>query len=165
MMCDIMNIADEKITKARLRQNGNLAIRYESGEVREGLKARRLFPLTNKDGYINLVDRNDEEVGIILDLRSLDKDSRDNIRMSLERYYVLPQILEIISIEEKYGIGRWDVSTNKGKKSFEVVNNNTDIKKLGGGHLVIIDSDDNRYEIRDYKRLNNTGRKLLEERL
>ena len=164
-MRNLMNIKDCKIQKVYLGQNGNLAIRYKNGKVRNGLKPRRLFPLTNKYEYISLIDQNDEEVGIIRDLRSLDNDSRNSIQMSLDRYYVLPRILKIVRIEEKYGVGNWLVITDKGEKSFEVLNYSVNIKRLGRGHLVIVDSDDNRYEIPDYRRLDKTSVRLIEERL
>ena len=161
----MLNISDNKIEKTKMEQNGRLAVHYKNGEVKSGIRPRRLFPLTRKNKYINLVDTSEQEIGILTDLRALDRESRNNINTCLDRYYVLPKVVEIMSIEDKYGVGRWHVITDRGEKEFEVLNYNTDIKKMGGGHYIIIDSDDNRYEVPDINKLDTAGRRLFEDRL
>ncbi len=149
----------------QLIEKDMLKIDFANNVVMEKVRPRRLFPLTYKDKYILFLDSNGEEVGILSDIEELDMKSKKNIRALLDRYYLLPEILEIISIKETLGVMRWYVKTDKGYKEFEILDTTIDVKKLGEKHLVIIDIDDNKYEIKDYEKLNSASRNMLEEQL
>lgn len=155
--CDIENV--------QLMANGNLAIKCRNGESIQGVKPRRLFPLTLKEKYINFIDEEDTEVGLISNLKKLDKKSRKNIKAALDRFYLIPKIEQVDKIEEKMGIVRWYVQTDRGEKDFEVLNSRTDIKSYGNGHYIIKDSDDNRYEIINLYELDKASIKIIEEQL
>lgn len=164
-MCNKTSIKMRDIKCVQLIEKDMLKINFANNIVIEKVKPRRLFPLTHKDKYILFLDSNEEEVGILLDIEELDSKSKKNIRALLDRYYLLPEILEIISIKETLGVVCWYVKTDKGYKEFEILDTTTDVKKLGEKHLVIIDIDDNKYEIKDYEKLNPASRNMLEEQL
>ena len=134
----------------------------KDGTVHENLEPRRLFPLNNPDMYITLLDSNEKELGFVRDLLELDEDSANVLRECFAEYYMIPKITRLIAAEEKFGSINWSVATDRGDISFQVRNRHSDIKKLYGSNRVIIrDSNDNRYEIEDYTKLDSHSLRLL----
>ena len=132
------------------------------GTVIEDLEPRRLFPFSNQSMYITLLDADEKEVALIRDYEELDENSRDVLDACFAEYYMIPQILHLNSSVEKFGSLQWDVETDRGRVSFRIRNRHSDIKKLYGTRRVIVrDSNDNRYEIKDYTALDSHSRRLL----
>ena len=149
---------NDKIT---VYENNLVNVEREGGERFEMLEPRRLFPVSNLDNYITLLDNDGEEIAIIKSLNDISEDSRRIIRESLSNYYLVPKITRIISVTEKYGTLRWDVETDRGVKSFDIRNRNHDIKVQKSGAVRVRDADDNRYVIEDYKALDPHSRAFL----
>ena len=144
--------ADDKI----IRYSNNLVtLILENGKKIEALEPRRLFPISNMSNYITLLDDEGIERGLIVRLSDIDDESRKLINESLDDYYLVPKITKIISITEKSGTIRWTVLTERGEKRFDIRNRNHDIRASKNGKIRICDSDDNRYEIDDYRALDS----------
>lgn len=144
--------ADDKI----IRYSNNLVtLILENGKKIEALEPRRLFPISNMSNYITLLDDEGIERGLIVRLSDIDDESRKIINESLDDYYLVPKITKIISITEKSGTIRWTVLTERGEKRFDIRNRNHDIRASKNGKIRICDSDDNRYEIDDYRALDS----------
>lgn len=126
------------------------------------VKPRRLFPFTRPDQYISLLDEENQEIGIIRLLKTLRRAERNHIDVYLDQFYFVPHILEILDLNETYGISRWEVMTDHGPRSFEVRRRSTDIRLLGQNRVLIKDADDNIYEIPDLTKLPPRSRVLLE---
>ena len=132
------------------------------GTVIEPLEPRRLFPITNTERYITLLDQEEHEMGFIRDPADLDPDSRTALEECFKEYYMIPKILHLLESEEKFGSLKWRVDTDRGEISFRIQNRHSDIKRLWGTNRVIVrDSNDNRYEIRDVTTLDAHSRRLL----
>ena len=142
-----------KNDKIEKEENNLVTLTLESGEVISTLEPRRLFPVSREDKYITLLDPDGDEAAIIKDLSDLSEESRKAIKYSLDDYYLVPKIIKIISTGEKYGTLRWTVETDRGIKSFDIRNRNHDIKVYKDGKVRVRDSDDNRYTIDDYNKL------------
>lgn len=124
------------------------------GTVIENLEPRRLFPISDKDRYITLLDAAEREVAIVKDVSSLDAGSRRALEDCFREYYLIPKITQVYEVSEKSGALTFRVMTDRGEISFRIRNRHSDIKMLGGSSRVVIrDSDDNRYEIPDYDAL------------
>ena len=108
--------------------------------------------LLNSDGV---------EVALIRSLSDIDGESREVVETSLDDYYLVPHITRIISTGEKYGTLRWTVDTDRGIKNFDIRNRNHDIKMFKDGKVRVRDSDDNRYVIDDYTKLDAHSRAKL----
>ena len=147
--------------KITVYENNLVNVERESGEKYEMLEPRRLFPVSNLESYITLLDGEGEEIAIIKAISDLSEDSRKVIRESLSNYYLVPKITRIVAITEKYGTLRWDVETDRGVKSFDIRNRNHDIKVQKSGTVRVRDADDNRYVIDDYKLLDAHSRAQL----
>lgn len=141
--------------EARITRQGIalVCVEFYSGEKFENLEPRRLFPVSGLTKYITLLDKDGNEKAIIRTINNLMPESQKVIEECLEQYYLVPKILKVIDTSEKYGIIKWIVNTDRGNKFFEIRNRNHDIKVLYDGRILIRDSDDNRYEITDYKNL------------
>jgi hypothetical protein len=141
---------NDKIEK---EENNLVTLTLESGEVIKTLEPRRLFPVSREDKYVTLLDSDGDEVAIIKDMSELSEDSYKAVKYSLDDYYLVPKILKILVTGEKYGTLRWTVETDRGIKSFDIRNRNHDIKVYKDGKVRVRDSDDNRYTIDDYNKL------------
>lgn len=134
----------------------------KDGSVIENLEPRRLFPFTNQNMYITLLDSGEREVGFVRDLEELDNASAEALKKCFSEYYMIPQITRIIDCEDKFGTLKWTVDTDRGIVSFNIRNRHSDIKKLYPTERVIVrDSNDNRYEIKDVSRLDAKSLRML----
>ena len=153
-----INSDEARITKADF----NLVdVEFIDGTSWKGLEPMRLFPRSGLTRYISLVDADGHEKAIIRDIENLMPDSRKAIEDSLDEYYLIPKISAILERQEKYGILKWTVMTDRGVRSFDIRNIYRDIKLLYDGRALIRDSDDNRYEIPDIKKLDAKSMSLL----
>jgi hypothetical protein len=144
-----------------LCENNLVTLTTESGESFEKLEPRRLFPVSRSDVYITLLDEEGVERALIKAISDLDSGSEAVIRASLDDYYLVPHITKIISTEEKYGTLRWVVETDRGIKNFDIRNRNHDVKVFKDGKVRVRDSDDNRYVIDDYNKLDSHSKARL----
>ena len=142
-----------KNDKIEKEENNLVTLTLSSGEVITTLEPRRLFPVSRENKYISLLDSDGDEAAIIKDLDEISPESKAAVIYSLDDYYLVPKILKILSTGEKYGTLRWTVETDRGVKSFDIRNRNHDIKVYKDGKVRVRDSDDNRYTIDDYHKL------------
>ena len=133
----------------------------KDGTVIENLEPRRLFPVTNTEMYITLLDREEKEVAFVRDLSELDASSADALRACFREYYRVPRITRLLKIDEKFGSLTWRAETDRGIVSFRIRNRHSDIKCFAGKRILVRDTNDNRYEIPDYHELEAHSRRLL----
>lgn len=134
----------------------------KDGTVLEDLEPRRLFPITNTDMFITLLDKEEKEAAFVRDLKEIDPDSRRALEECFAEFYMIPKIVRINYIDEKFGALTMSVETDRGPVSFRIRNRNSDIKKLyGTKRIVIRDSNDNRYEIPNLDELDMQSMRLI----
>ncbi|MBP5632893.1 MAG: DUF1854 domain-containing protein [Clostridia bacterium] len=131
------------------------------GEIVEDLEPRRLFPVSGRMKYITLLDSEGKEHAIIRDVETLSPESKEVILECLREYYLIPKITGLLERTEKFGILKWTVQTDRGVQQLRIRNRNSDIKQLYDGRSLVRDSNDNRYEIIDYRKLDKNSLKLL----
>lgn len=142
-------------------ENNLVNLKLASGEIYERLEPRRLFPVSKLNNYITLINSSGKEIAVIKDINDLDNESLQVIKASMEDYYFVPYISDILSITIKNGTAIWVVNTNRGIKQFEIRDRNHDIRVYKDGKIRIRDSVDNRYVIEDYRKLDAKSRRLL----
>ena len=138
-----------------------VTLTLKDGTVIENLEPRRLFPVTNADMFITLLDHDEKEVAFVRDLEELDANSADELRQCFKEYYRIPRISKLLESDEKFGSLTWKVETDRGVVSFRIRNRHSDIKCMNGTRVLIRDTNDNRYEIPDYTVLDPHSRRLL----
>jgi len=121
---------------------------YRGDEPPVGVRPVRLFPLSDPEGYIALLDHEEKEVALIRELHSLDVASRQALLQELETTYIVPEVLRIESIEEEFGVLHFSVHTDRGHHRFDV-RGRDEITFVRPGYYIIRDIDGNRFEIPD----------------
>lgn len=144
-----------------LFENNLVTLRMEDGTVFEKLEPRRLFPVSCADKFITLLNDVGKEIAVIRDMQELNDESRLVLQNSLDDYYLVPFILQLMSVNDKNGTLVWKVKTNRGFKKIEIRNRNHDIRVYPDGRVRVRDADDNRYVIEDYRKLDVHSRRLL----
>jgi len=127
------------------------------------IKVRHAFPRTHPAEFIVLYDRGDDEIGMLRNLKELDRASRKLLERELDHRYFSPRITEIRSIREEYGITLFDVETNRGPTKFGVRSVRENVKELEPGRIRIIDVHDSVYEIPDIARLDTDSLARIRE--
>ncbi|MGN6544309.1 MAG: DUF1854 domain-containing protein, partial [Aureliella sp.] len=110
----------------------------------EGLVPIRLFPMTDPDHWIVLVDRQGREVATIEDPSELDAASAEVLLDELRAREFVPHIDRILWISGNSEPCQWRVSTDRGITEF-VLNDEKDIRRLGTHGVLIIDAHGIRY--------------------
>lgn len=138
---------------------------YGSDEIMRELEPHRLFPRSGGNKYVALLNSEGEQVAVIRDTARLMDESRKVIESALEEYYMIPRITRFIEMTTKFKIWMWTAETDHGIIKFEIRNHMASVKPLYDGRVLIIDANDNRYEIPDYRKLDKRSRKMLEPKL
>lgn len=141
-------------------ENNLVTLTLADGTVIGELEPRRLFPVSREGEYITLLDQGGVERALIRKLSELEPASAEVVRASLSGYYLVPEIVRIIDITQKYGLIHWTCETDRGIIKFDVLRGN-DIKHTQDGRVRIRDSNDNRYVISDHRRLDKKSRAKL----
>lgn len=139
-------------------------IKFEMGEsgvlrmITDGKTYKRVyplsvFPITNPDNFISIRDVEEDEIGLIKNLKDLSHDQQNLIRSQLRISYFVPTIKEIYKIKEEFGIYAWHVKTSRGQRTFYVKGRNENLVLRGNSRLLITDIEECRYEIEDFNKL------------
>jgi len=144
----------------------DLVMERGDGKVDRGIHILRSFPLSNESRFISVRKGDEEEeIGIIPDLSGLDDDSRQLLEEELERVYFVPRITRVLSVEERFHVPKWEVETDHGPRAFEIRSGRNDIRVLSEGRVLIRDADGNRYEIPNYRHLDEDSQTQIDSQI
>lgn len=121
------------------------------------------FPLSSLDRYVSVADDDGSEIVMIRDISALDADSLKLLRAELERVYFMPRIEDVANIDVTLGVYRWEVTTDRGERVFEVRHPRHNIRRLGSNRFIVRDVDGNRYDIPDWNQLPAAAREIVAE--
>jgi hypothetical protein len=124
---------------------GRLLLRGPDGMI-AAVRPTRLFPLSCPEGYIALLDNDEQEIALVRDMGDLDFASRQALQEALEASYLVPEILAIYEVREEFGVLQWHVQTDRGERRFDV-RGRDEIYPVGHGHFLVRDIEGVRYEI------------------
>ncbi|MBQ8763491.1 MAG: DUF1854 domain-containing protein [Clostridia bacterium] len=136
-------------------------VEFFTGEKFENLEPRRLFPVSGLSEYITFLDENGEEQFIIRKLDNMEPTQKELLLGCLEEYYRIPKITRLISRSEKHKIWLWNVETDRGVYTFEIINHIQSMKMFYDKRILIKDGNDNRYEIPNIYELDKRSQKLI----
>ena len=120
-------------------------VECENGDVFTDLEPRRLFPITDLNRYITLLDEKEKEIALIKEISDLNEESAKAVNDCFKDFYMIPRITAVLEVNDKFGVLKWKVMPDRGEISFSIRNRHSDIKVLGKKRLFIRDSNDNRY--------------------
>ena len=144
-------------------EGGFLNLKYD-GRLYESVKVVRLFPFTDPDKYISIRE-NDErakEIGIIEDLTEFPGETVKLINEQLALNYYIPVIEKIKSIKDESGNAYFNVTTDRGDHEFVINMSSNPVTKLTDTRLIITDMEENRFEIRDIRKLSQKELRKLD---
>lgn len=135
-----------------------------NGEQKGQVDVICTFPFTAPNEFLSVrtADDKEEELGIIENLNDFDEQTVSIIKKQLEIRYFMPEILKVFSVKEEYGHTYWSVLTNKGKHKFTSPSGSSGSVIRNGNRVIIKDSDQNRYEIKDLSKLTPKEMKKLD---
>lgn len=81
---------------------------------------KQCFPKSHPTKYLSVQNKEGKEVLLIEDIDSLEEKSRKEILKFLGFKNFKMKILQINSIEDEFGLRRWDVETSQGPREFQV---------------------------------------------
>ena len=122
----------------------------------------RAFPFDDPLTYISVLDKDQNEIGMIRDLRSLPDDVRLLLEAELDRKYYAPKVTAITSVKERYGFSYWKVATDIGPLQFTLQDTYRSILRVTVTRVYIVDMSGNRYEIPDVEALDRKSYRLIE---
>ena len=95
--------------RLRFERNGSKIQMLVEGENElKTVSVIQLFPLSESERWVSVLDNEGRELGIIEELGKLDSESRSMILNELRRRYVLPRIQKILSCKEKFELVQWE---------------------------------------------------------
>ena len=151
---------------AQFRQWGaRLQFREKDDEDWRDVTLVRLFPLTEPEHWISLVEMNGKEVGILKDVTRLPHDALAHVREELRRRYLVPRIQSILACRVRADLVEWTVESDRGQQKFLTRDVREQIKEHQPTRLSIVDVEGNRYDIPDLAALDLDSRRRLDAQL
>ncbi len=148
---------------ARFTRKGLTLVDMElrDGTKLESLEPRRLFPVSQLDNYITLLDESGAEQAVIRDLNTLPEDQKALISSCLQEYYLIPKITKITDVAERFDGLTLYTETDRGPAQIEIRILLRGFKMQTDRRLLIRDINDNRYEVPDVRRLDRKSLQIL----
>lgn len=146
------------------RTEGGFVSLDTDGKHYDRVQVFRTFPFTGKNQYISIreADEKAKEIGVIHDLdKDVDEETAAILTEQTELRYFTPVITRIKNIKEEYGFAYFDVVTDRGECRFAIHMSGNAVVHLTDTRLLIMDLDENRFEIPDTGRLTSKELKKL----
>lgn len=158
-LTDIFYIRPQDITFWQTKGN-LLAAKSKTYEGRVNLL--RIFPLTYAFQYLSVKDDDFNELGVIEDARIFSPEQFALIEEELSKRYFVPSITKVNDVREEFGNYFWECETTSGNRSFTVRDLANNLLKTKDGGLILIDTDGNRYGVKELKQLGTKAARLLD---
>lgn len=140
---------------------GRLVLTDAEGQVHIGVLPVRAFPLTAPDEGVSLVDARGRELAWLDALQALPPPQRALIEEELARREFVPEIRRLRAVSSFATPSTWQVDTDRGATEL-VLRGEEDIRRLGGGGLLITDRHGLHFRVRDFAALDRHSKRLLE---
>lgn len=140
---------------------GFLGMKFKE-ECYKRVSLSKAFPFSHSNNYISVKGKDNKEIGLIQDINKFSVETIGLFKEELERRYFLPLVISINSVKEEFGYAYWDVVTDIGSKKFTIRKDNNSFVAVSEKRILIVDVDGNRYEIKDYTKLDAKSYRLIE---
>jgi hypothetical protein len=147
------------------REGSLLKMRTKPEAEWQEVTLARLFPLTEDECWLSVLDDTGSEVGVLLDVEALPREDLVCVRAELRRRYVVPQISRIYACRDRFDVTEWLVETDRGTKIFATRQAHENARRPFSKRVTLTDIESNRYDIADIDTLDPASRKLLEQRV
>lgn len=141
---------------------GFLRLKTKDGEEYSRVNLHRAFPFSETSAYISVRDTEGKEIGIIKSLYEFPKEVVNLLEEDMSRRYFAPVVTKVNSLKEEFGYSYWDVQTDAGSCRFTVRNGSSSFTYITEVRIMVTDVDGNRFEIPDFRELDEKSIKKLE---
>jgi hypothetical protein len=118
-------------------------------------------PIARPGKYLSLLDGKGTEIVMVQDLGILEPRCRKAVEAELRRRYLTAVIDEIVSAKEEYGAAYWRVTTDRGTRDFVTENLQENALWYSDTHLMLLDTDGNRFEVPNTEKLDPKSKAIL----
>lgn len=145
-----MNFLDIKQLQFIQKKDESLQLNYQQKEY-HSIKLFCCFPLKEPKKYISVrYGEEEQEIGIIESIEQLSEENRKIVQKELNFRYFMPEITKIYSHKFRHHAHVFDIQTNAGRKKITVLNIIWNIFENPDKTIMLRDSDENYYLIKDY---------------
>ena len=141
---------------------GKLVLIDSDGVRHIGVTPIRIFPNTDANRWVSILDARGREIVLIDDPNQLLPQVRELLEQELSQREFMPEILQITYVSSIMEPCDWEVVTDRGPTRF-VLKSEDDVRRLGPFSGLIIDAQGVRYIIRDTRKLDLYGRRSIEQ--
>jgi hypothetical protein len=121
----------------------------------------RLFPRSDPDHWIALLDHDGHELGCLDDPKILDEASGKWLQQVLVQREFVPVIQRITWVSGNSEPCEWRVETDRGPTEF-ILKEEQDIRRLGTHGVLVLDAHRIRYLIPDRRALDDYSQRIVE---
>ena len=139
----------------------NICVRLADGTVVKNLIPMSLFPLSEDNKNIVILDANQQEVFYIDDLQQLEPVLANEIQVALLRNRFILKLLKIHKVTNLRTPAEWKVLTDRGESSL-IFSSEESIRRLPEDGALIQDSQGIRYLVPKIGSLDSFSRKVIE---
>ncbi len=125
---------------------GTVRLTIADAHSYSSVKLYQSAPLSRPNRYISLQSGKSEEI-LMVELADLESESRTVAEEELARRYLTARVLRVDKVRTEFGITYWHVDTSKGERDFVIQSMAESCLWLSDDHLLLTDSDGNRFEI------------------
>jgi len=140
---------------------GRLVLTDADGAVHTDVVPIRAFPIHAPDQGVAILTQEGTELAWLDSLEQLAPDQRALVAEELASREFMPEIEHILDVSGFVTPCRWQVQTNRGDTSF-LLRGEEDIRRIGENSIMIADSHGLNFLIRDTRRLDRHGRRILD---
>lgn len=146
------------------RTEGGFVSLEMDGQFWDRIQVIRLFPFSEPDSFLSIrtVEERSREIGVISNLKDVDKETRRMLKEQLDLHYFTPVIQKIMDIKDEYGYAYFHVLTDRGECRFTINMGGNGVVRLSDQRLLITDLDENRFEIHDVFALTQKEQRKLD---
>jgi hypothetical protein len=141
--------------------DSNICARLVDGTIVKNLIPMSLFPLSEDNKNIVILDEKQQEVFYIDDLQQLEPQLANDIQVALLRNRFILKLLKIHKVSSLRPPAEWKVLTDRGESSL-VFSSEESIRRLPEDAALIQDSQGIRYLVTKISSLDSSSRKVIE---
>ena len=141
--------------------DSNICARLADGTIVKNLIPMSLFPLSEDNKNIVILDEKQQEVFYIDDLQQLEPQLANDIQVALLRNRFILKLLKIHKVSSLRPPAEWKVITDRGESSL-VFSSEEAIRRLPEDAALIQDSQGIRYLVTKISSLDSSSRKVVE---
>jgi hypothetical protein len=125
----------------------------------------RAAPLSEPNRYICFLDSAGEEICMVRDLLVLANPDRLLAEEELRTRYLTSEIQRVVSVREEATTLYYEIETDRGLREIVVRSSDETIRWMGKSHLLLIDVDGNRFQVRNIDALDSRSARMLVDNL